>query len=119
MAVLPPIPYDKPQTSFEWIDWYTKLIDLVNSGTQHNALPGLQGGTSGEYFHLTSAEYTALAAALSSLNETIDDRVAALLVAGAGISLTYNDPANTLTITNTAGGGGGSIDDALAVSIWL
>lgn len=31
-------------------------------------------------------------------NETIDDRVAALLVAGSGITLTYNDAANTLTI---------------------
>lgn len=56
MAVLPPIPYDKPQTSFEWIDWYTKLIDLVNSGTSHNDLPGIQGGTVGEYYHLTSAQ---------------------------------------------------------------
>lgn len=60
MAVLPPIPYDKPQTSFEWIDWYTKLIDLVNTGTTHNALPGLQGGTSGEYYHLTSTQFTGL-----------------------------------------------------------
>ena len=34
----------------------------------------------------------------SSLNELIDDRVAALLQAGANITLTYNDPANTLTI---------------------
>lgn len=35
------------------------------------------------------------------INETIDDRVAGLLVAGSGITLTYNDAANTLTITNT------------------
>jgi hypothetical protein len=26
----------------------------------HNSLPGLQGGTSGEYYHLTSAQYTQL-----------------------------------------------------------
>jgi hypothetical protein len=31
-------------------------------------------------------------------NERVDDRVAALLQAGANITLTYNDPANTLTI---------------------
>jgi hypothetical protein len=33
-----------------------------------------------------------------SLNESIDDRVAALLAAGAGITLTYDDAGNTLTI---------------------
>lgn len=33
--------------------------------------------------------------------ESVDDRVSALLVAGAGISLTYNDPANALTIAST------------------
>lgn len=34
-------------------------------------------------------------------SERIDDRVAALLVQGTGITLTYNDPANTLTIATT------------------
>jgi len=43
----------------------------------------------------------------SALNELVDDRVAALLVAGSNITLTYNDGANTLTIASTASGGGG------------
>jgi len=34
-------------------------------------------------------------------NERVDDRVDNLLVAGSGISLTYNDASNTLTIANT------------------
>ena len=34
-------------------------------------------------------------------NERVDDRVDNLLVAGTGISLTYNDGSNTLTIANT------------------
>ena len=59
--VIPPIPYDRPQTSFEWLDWYTKLINLVNSGSfPHNSLNGLQGGTSGEYYHLTQSDYTSV-----------------------------------------------------------
>lgn len=118
MAVLPPIPYDKPQTSFEWIDWYTKLIDLVNTADiEHNDLTGLQGGSAGNYYHLTAAQAAAIT---TNLNETIDDRVAALLVAGSNVSISYNDVANTLTITASGGGGGGgSIDDALALSIWL
>ncbi len=59
--VIPPIPYDRPQQSFEWLDWYTKLINLVNSGAfPHNSLTGLQGGTTGEYYHLTQTQQTDL-----------------------------------------------------------
>lgn len=35
-------------------------------------------------------------------NEAVDDRVAALLVAGTGVTLTYNDVANTLTVEATS-----------------
>jgi len=41
----------------------------------------------------------------SGLNELVDDRVAALLVAGSNITLTYDDGANTLTIAASGGGG--------------
>jgi hypothetical protein len=41
-------------------------------------------------------------------SEVIDDRVAALLVAGANVTLTYNDAANTLTVAASGGGGGGA-----------
>ena len=41
------------------------------------------------------------------LGEFIDDEIAGLLVAGANITLTYDDVANTLTIASTGGGGGG------------
>ena len=44
----------------------------------------------------------------SSFAEGGDERVAALLVAGANITLTYDDGANTLTIAASGGGGGGS-----------
>ncbi|MFO0521340.1 MAG: hypothetical protein ACK515_13115 [bacterium] len=49
----------------------------------------------------------------SGLNEKVDDRVNALIVAGTGISSTYDDVANTLTLAATGGGGGGG--DAAAV----
>ena len=101
MAQLPPIPYDQPSTSFAWLDWYTKLQNLINSsgGVAHSGLTGLQGGTVGEYYHLTAPQYTAVA----NLSETIDDRVHALLVAGANVTLSYNDASNTLTISASGG----------------
>jgi hypothetical protein len=45
---------------------------------------------------------------IPNFNEGVDDRVSSLLVAGSGVSLTYNDTANTLTIdtTNTSIWGG-------------
>lgn len=40
---------------------------------------------------------------IAGLSEAIDDRVAALLVAGSGVTITYNDPGNTLTISQLSG----------------
>lgn len=39
----------------------------------------------------------------AAVNEAIDDRVDALLTAGSGISLSYDDSAGTLTITGNVG----------------
>jgi hypothetical protein len=52
---------------------------------------------------LTAASNVSIAIPSTSVTdfaEAVDDRVAALLVAGSGISLTYNDPANTLTVAS-------------------
>lgn len=46
---------------------------------------------------------------VTNFAEAVDDRVAALLVAGANVTLTYNDTAGTLTIS-AVGGGGGAVD---------
>ena len=45
-------------------------------------------------------------ATISDGLEAIDDRVAALLTAGANITLTYNDAAGTLNIAAASSGGG-------------
>lgn len=44
---------------------------------------------------------------ISNFSEAVDDRVSSLLVAGTNITLTYNDPSNTLTINSTASVGSG------------
>jgi hypothetical protein len=51
---------------------------------------------------------------ITNLDEAIDDRVAALLVEGSNIALTYDDEAGTLTIA-AAGGGSG---DVATDTIW-
>src|SRR5262245_58957980 len=53
----------------------------------------------------------------NSLEESIDDRVASLLVAGSNIGLLYNDVAGTLTISASGGSGGGGIPEAPTDSV--
>jgi hypothetical protein len=64
---------------------------------------------------------TQTSATVSDLLETIDDRVAALLVAGANVSLTYNDAAGTLTVASSGGAGGGldteSVQDVIGSTV--
>ena len=50
--------------------------------------------------------HTHSASQITDFAEATDDRVAALLVAGANVTLTYNDAAGSLTIASTGGGGG-------------
>jgi len=77
---LPPPPIQDKPGSFTWLEWYRQLRAYVStSGSvpwyiinfagsnitdialrNHNQLQSLQGGVSNEYYHLTSAEYTAL-----------------------------------------------------------
>lgn len=47
---------------------------------------------------LTVASQTVSAASVTGLSEAVDDRVAAFMVAGTGISLTHDDAANSLTV---------------------
>lgn len=47
---------------------------------------------------------TQVASTISDFSEAVDDRVAALLVQGSGITLTYDDAAGTLTVSASGGG---------------
>lgn len=53
-----------------------------------------------------ASSHTQAASTITDFSEAVDDRVGSLLQAGSGISLNYDDTANTLTITNTGGSGG-------------
>ncbi len=58
----------------------------------------IAAGTNGDMLETLSGVTT-----WTPFAEAVDDRVAALLVAGANITLTYNDGANTLTVAATGG----------------
>lgn len=109
MAVLlPPIPYGSPPGSSFWNDWYEKLRVLINTGAvtvtwgninfiasnitdivnrAHNNLQSIQGGTAGEYFHLTSAQQAKVAALPTGINATIT--TAKVTAGGVNGSMTF------------------------------
>lgn len=77
---LPPPPINAPSGSFVWLEWYRKLRDfLATNGSvpwsvvdkagsklsdiadrKHSLLQNVQGGSSGEQYHLTQAQHTKL-----------------------------------------------------------
>lgn len=81
MAGLPPPPINDKPGSFTWLEWYRQLRAYVStSGSvpwyiinfagsnitdiaarNHNQLQNTQGGTAGEKYHLTAAQYAVLA----------------------------------------------------------
>lgn len=74
---LPPPPTQDSQGSYAWLEWFRQLrnyitqvgsvpwsiIDFTGStlssiaSRSHQVLQALQGGTTGEYYHLTSAQH--------------------------------------------------------------
>ena len=79
-GALPPPPVNEKPGSFVWLEWYRQLRNYVaTSGSVpwyiinfagskitdiserlHNTLQGLQGGSSGEMYHLTASQYSTI-----------------------------------------------------------
>ncbi len=86
-------------------DMDKSTYDTDNSGVVDDAQK-LNNQLPSYYLDRANHSNAQLASTIVDLAGAIDDRVAGLLVAGANITFTYNDPANTLTIASTASGGG-------------
>lgn len=82
------------------------LVDITRGGTGANTAGGARTALG---LGSLATQNTITASQVTDFTEASQDATAALLVAGANITLTYNDPANTLTITATGGGGGGGV----------
>lgn len=55
----------------------------------------------GRVYNATNVAIAITSSQITNFDESVDDRIASMLVSGAGISLTYNDPSNTLTVAST------------------
>ena len=103
--------------------WSNSLFDTRLSAT--TSLPGIItlaslslpatqltnfGNPFFQYFSATTTSALTEGSNLYYTDERVDDRVSSLLQAGSGINLSYNDGANTLTISATGGGGGTDVN---------
>ena len=69
-VILPPTPIGVPPGHSFWNDWYEKLRTIVNNGSisvtwsninfDGSTLQSIQGGTTGQYYHLTAAQHASL-----------------------------------------------------------
>lgn len=74
-----------PDGSFNpvWLQWFLQLTSVINqtsggtTGIQHNALQGLQGGSSGQFYHLDNAGYNAIYAT-GSMARQVDTSITVL-----------------------------------------
>lgn len=89
-----------------------ELIDTGVTASSYGSTTSVGAFTVDAKGRLTAASNVTISipsTSVSDFSEAVDDRVNALLVAGSNITLTYNDPSNTLTIsaaTSTVDGSG-------------
>jgi len=150
MAGLPPPPSNDPPGSFAWVEWYRLLRNYISSASSipwnviqfagsnitdiairlHNSLQSIQGGQSGEYYHLTAAQSTALSTfayraitalrTLDSTDEVVDctaNTFTVTLPTAVGFVKSYtikNSGTGVITVATTSSQ---TIDGNLTVSL--
>lgn len=130
---LPPPPVNDKPGSFTWLEWYRQLRNYVSTSGSvpwyiinfagsnitdiasraHNNLQNLQGGASGQMYHLSLAQYTAVLGStmISTVSTSTalgdDDKTTLVTVTGLTITLPAASAARvgfTWTIVLTAVG---------------
>jgi hypothetical protein len=83
----------------------SRTISMPNVGTagtygSTTQIPAITTDAQGRISAATNTPISIPSSQVNDFAESVDDRVAALVQQGAGITVTYNDPANTLTIAS-------------------
>lgn len=85
-----------------WLKWFLDVTAVLSASgggggsVVHNSTSGLQGGTTNEFYHITAAQSTALAAGLTVVITT-----AKLTGAGANGSMTFTRGVLTAQVAAT------------------
>lgn len=110
---LPPPPINDKPGSFTWLEWYRQLRSYISTSGSvpwyiinftgsnitdlatylHNTLQGLQGGTTNEKYHLTSAENSNLTGGTPTFNSLyLNDNLILSKTSGEGIKVDVSTP---------------------------
>lgn len=101
-----------------WLKWFLELTAFVSAsggaggGTSHEALTGMQGGGTGEHYHFTNAEHTALAAGFTGAGKLVRENAPIIsdpTTAGTGLLHKTNQ-----ALTNGAAAALGTLANAPA-----
>lgn len=84
---------------------YVDTALTTKAASVHTHVTGDVSGLDTALAGKAATGHTHAAANVTDFAEAVDDRVAALLVEGSNVTLTYDDNANTITIDAAAGGG--------------
>jgi hypothetical protein len=84
------------------IDLSASGVTAATYGTA-SSIPSITVDTYGRATSITTNSVSISSSQVTDFSEGVDDRVASLLTAGSGITLSYNDVSNTLTIASTGG----------------
>lgn len=127
MPGLPPPPTNDPTGSFAWLEWFRKLRAYVSTtgsvpwsiinfagstlssiaSRSHQVLQALQGGTTGEYYHLTSGEYAGTSQSNIDASKLLGNTWASPKAIGTGTAAagTFTDLTSTgnTVLGNTVG----------------
>ena len=119
--LLPPMPVGVPPSHSFWNDWYEKLRTLINTGSvsvlwgninfsgsnltsivtrAHNNLQSMQGGSAGEYNHLTNLQLSRATTVISKSGLPTTSDIA------AGQWAVYKDTSGGATLRLWANDGG-------------
>lgn len=79
----------------------TKLADGSVTNTEFQYIGTLTSDAQTQLNGKAASSHTHTASEITDFSEAVDDRVSSLVVAGTGITSTYNDVANTLTVATT------------------
>ena len=117
---LPPPPTRAANGDFAWTAWYNQLYTLLSTSGSvswalinkagssiadlankaHDLLTGLQGGTTGEHYHLTAAQNTNVAALPTAANIVVNTTKTK-----AGVIVLADIPAGTWAVYKDTSGG--------------
>lgn len=82
-----------------------------------------EGAGTGAYMYFSDGAWRYLQepdiAAIPGFQEAVEDAVAAILLAGTGVTIDHNDPGNTITINSTGGGGTSTAGEPIGLLLTL